>query len=846
MKVLVIGGGLSGVEASLDHAKSGDEIYLVERSPSIGGILSKNEDDILRPKLEELRNSPNTKIITNAAIEDINKDENFDVILRKSAIRIDEEKCDDCGECWKVCPVKAIDRLNEGLSNRNAVYVPYPDAHYLIEKETPFCQATCPVSLDIRGYIGLIADGRFKEAYKLIKEKNPLPGVCGRVCTHPCEDMCKRGIIDEPLAIASLKRFVSDYVYKMEESEKESISPMNGKKIAIIGSGPGGLAAAHDLRMFGYDVTIFEALPKAGGMLVVGIPDYRLPRDILEREIKSIEDIGVEIKTNEKINKDEFENLKQNYDAIFIAVGAHLSRRLGVPGEDLNGVIHGVSFLRDLNLGNEVKIGDRVAVIGGGNVAMDAARSALRLGSKEVFIVYRRSRREMPASEEEIEALEEEGIKIHFLATPIKVIGDGSDAVEHMECIRMELGAPDESGRRRPVPIEGSEFIMDLDTIIPAIGQSSDLSFLEDSDVETPKGRWISADENCITSQSGIFAGGDAVTGPATVIEAIAAGKRAALSIDEYLSGERRPDFKIDENEIDLNEYGDLEKAKLSKHYFPLKEIEKKERVSMPMLPVEERIKDFSEVELGFTEEQALEEAKRCLSCRKCIGCGICAEVCEKNAIEYDQKDEMMALNVSKIILAPEPEEITPKTEDGHEYVNIANMVTSIEFERILSKNGPYGGIIMRPYDGEIPKEIAFMMQDDSSISSIYVIKEAINVNENGLKARVFFKSIKDEYKRYYEDAKEKGVEFIKADLLGIKEDEDKNLVLRYTINGEEKEERFGMVVLSPGFDLPRHEKRIGDLIGVKLEEYDLHIPGEGEYTVSETKVPGVFVAGWK
>jgi NADPH-dependent glutamate synthase beta subunit-like oxidoreductase len=820
----------------------------VERSPSIGGILSKNEDDILRPKLEELRNNPSINIIANIAIEDINKDENFDVILRKSAIRIDEEKCDDCGECWKVCPVKAIDRLNEGLSNRNAVYISYPDAHYLIEKETPFCQATCPVSLDIRGYVGLIADGRFKEAYELIKEKNPLPGVCGRVCTHPCEDMCKRGIIDEPLAIASLKRFVSDYVYKMEESEKESISPMKGKKIAIIGSGPGGLTAAHDLRKYGYDVAIFEALPRPGGMLAVGIPDYRLPRDLLEREIKLIEDIGVEIKTNEKIDKDKFEDLKKKYDAIFIAVGAHLSRRLGVPGEDLNGVIHGVSFLRDLNLGNEVKIGDRVAVIGGGNVAMDAARSALRLGSGEVFIVYRRSRREMPASEEEIEALEEEGIKIYFLATPIKVIGDGS--VEHMECIRMELGAPDESGRRRPVPIEGSEFIMDLDTIIPAIGQSSDLSFLEDSDVEMPKGRWITADENCITSQSGIFAGGDAVTGPATVIEAIAAGKRAALSIDEYLSGERRPDFKIDENEIDLNEYGDLEKAKLSKHYFSLKEIERKERMSMPMLPVEERIKDFSEVELGFTEDAAVEEAKRCLSCRKCIGCGICAEVCEKNAIEYDQKDEMMGLNVSKIILAPELEEIAPKTEDGYEYVNIANMVTSIEFERILSKNGSYGGIIMRPYDGEIPKEIAFIIgrfpEGKSDSSSIYLIKEAISVNEDGLKSRVFFKSIGEEYKKYYEDARERGVEFIKADVLGITEDENKNLILRYAINEEEKVEKFEMVVLSPGFSLPRHEKRIGDLIGVKLEEYDLHIPGEGEYTLSETKVPGVFVAGWK
>ena len=773
--LLVIGGGTAGIDASIDNATNGNVVYLVERSPYLGGTESK---------IKELSENQNIKIITNATIKNISKNNgNYDVTLNKKAIRVDADLCDNCDECFKVCPVKAIDRYNMGLINKNAIYSPYPGYPYLIEKETPFCQATCPVSLDIRGYIGLIADGKFKEAYELIKEKNPLPSICGRVCTHPCEDMCKRGIIDEPLKIATLKRYVSDWVYDNKIEITEPKIRKNGKKVAIIGSGPAGLSCANDLALYGYDVTIFEKFPIAGGMLAVGIPEYRLPKDILKREVDSILNLGCELKTNTKIDKDSFEKIKDEYDAVFVAVGAHISRKLGIPGEDLDGFIHGVDFLRKLNLKEEVKIGDKVAVIGGGNVAMDAARSSLRLGCKEVFIVYRRSRAEMPASIEEIEALEEEGINTHYLAAPLKAIGkDGK--LTGIECIKMELGEPDESGRRRPVPIEGSEFIIECDTVIPAIGQSSDLKLLEDSGVETPKNKWIEADINCKTSKEGVFSGGDAVTGPATVIEAIAAGKTAAISIDEYLLGNKRPDFKLDENEIDLKEYGETEKTKLSKYYFPTKDLETEERIKMPELSVEDRINNFDEVETGFTKEMAILEAKRCLSCRKCIGCGICGEVCPKDAIDYDQKEETLKINVSEMILAPITEEVIPQEVYGN-----MNAITSTEFKVMLDHNGLYSGKVMRPNDGEIPEKIAFISEpsiSDEILKGTEIGCDIVNISSGDV------------------------IEI-------IEDDKTRDLTVKYTADRKEKKEEFGVVVISSVFKMPGYAKKLSEEFGLDL-----------------------------
>lgn len=547
-KVLVIGGSLSGIQSALDMAEEGKIVYLVESAPGLSGEklfpvdFFNQKSPFVSSKWEQARKHPNIHIISNGVIEDARKENgSFNIKIKKAALRVLEDKCNDCKECIKVCPVNLRDDYANGLCLRTAVdYFNIETKAYGIIKERPICEETCPVHLDVRGYVGFIADGKYKEALNLIREKLPFPATIGRICPHPCEEKCNRAGKDSALCIRDLKRFVADSEIKAGYDEVLKKIKLNGKKVAIIGAGPAGLACAHDLAVLGYEVVIFEELPVAGGMLAVGIPKYRLPRNILNKEIEIVTKLGAVIKTGVRIGKDlSLDDLfKRGFEAVFIAVGAHKGQKLRIPGEESTGVVPGVNYLRELNLGKEVQLGKRVAVIGGGNVAMDSARSSLRFGAKEVFILYRRSREEMPASGEEIDAALHEGIKIEYLVAPQEVLTDNGK-VTGLRCIRMRLGEPDASGRRRPVTIDGSEFEIELDMIIPAIGQTSDLSFLpKDDAVGTTKWGTIVADSRHLTTnKQGIFAGGDCVTGPNIAIEAIAAGKKAALSIDYYLKG---------------------------------------------------------------------------------------------------------------------------------------------------------------------------------------------------------------------------------------------------------------------------------------------------------------------
>ncbi len=489
-----------------------------------------------------------------------------------------------------------------------------------IDREVPGCILACPAGCDVQGYIKLIEEGRYEEAYLLIREKVPFPASIGRICHHPCEDICKRGFFDDPIAIAALKRFVGDCGKEKDREQREALKKREAKakKVAVIGAGPAGLTAAYRLASRGYAVRVFDKLPVEGGMLFVGIPSYRLPKEVLKREIDAIKGIGIEIETGVEIDKEKFGQIRSEYDAIFIAVGAHESRKLGVEGEDLDGVMHGVDFLRDFNLSQEraVKIGKKVAVVGGGNVAIDVARCAIRLGS-DVTVIYRRSREEMPAREDEIKEAEEEGVKFMFLANPTRVLG--ASRVEKIELIKMKLGAPDESGRRRPVPIKGSEFLIDVDTVIPAVGQASDLGFLEGSGVETIKGRVIKADEFCITTEDGIFAGGDCVRSAAFAVDAIADGNEAAESIDRYLRGadlrEGRFSLKIPVVSPEGAEYIKEELEEEEARGL----ISKSRRMELARIGVEARLKSFEEINIGFSATAAIEEAKRCLKCRSCL-----------------------------------------------------------------------------------------------------------------------------------------------------------------------------------------------------------------------------------
>ncbi len=537
-KVLVIGTDAAGMQSALELADTGNEVYLVDHAAGIGGerLGEAHDEGFSSERWQQVKAHKNIRLMGTVAFDDIKKDNgSFKVRLRKTAARVIEEKCDDCGECIKVCPIHLWDDCSSGLALRTAVDVINSETKaYNLIKERPICEETCPVHLDVRGYVGLIADGRFKEAFDLIRQRIIFPATLGRVCPHPCEEQCNRAVKDKPLCIRDLKRFAA------ESGEEESIPKIqpNGKKVAIIGAGPAGLSCAYDLALAGYGVTIFEALPVAGGMLAVGIPKYRLPRDILNREIKYVQDLGVEIKTGVRIGTDmAFEDLfTQGFQAVFIAVGSHKDSKMRVTNEEAEGVIAGIEFLRDAALGNPVNMGKRVAIVGGGNVAMDAARTSLRLGAEEVTIIYRRTRAEMPAIPEEIEASLHEGIKIEYLVAPVEVVLENGKA-RAIKCNRMALGEPDASGRRRPVPIEGSEFELAIDTIIPAIGQATDTSFLpEDKSVAaTSWGTVIADPKTCATSREGVFSGGDCVTGPWIAVGAVAAGKDGAAAIHNYL-----------------------------------------------------------------------------------------------------------------------------------------------------------------------------------------------------------------------------------------------------------------------------------------------------------------------
>ena len=544
---LVVGGGVSGIKAALKQAEAGNKVYLLESAPGLSGetITSENSGDPAQPftrlDCKQLKEHPNIEVITNADVKRVKQEDGkYRVKIVKRPLRVLEEKCNDCKDCIRVCPINMWDDYSRCHSFRTAIdYFNTDVFSYNIVKETPVCQRTCPVNLDVRGYVGLIAEGRYAESLDLIRERLPFPGIIGRICPHPCEDECNRGEKDKPLCIRDLKRFVADHELQssLPQAPKKE-ARQRQEKVAIIGAGPAGLACAHDLALAGYQVVVYESLPRAGGMLAVGIPDYRLPRTILEQEIDVVRNLGVEIQYNAALGK-EFtldDLVNQGFKATFIAVGAHLPMGMRTPGEGTPGVEPGVDMLRNLNLGEKVSVGRAVGVIGGGNVAIDAARCSLRCGADKVTIFYRRSRAEMPASEEEIEAALAENITIDYLTAPEEVLSQNGK-VSGLRLIRMKLGEPDASGRRRPEPVEGSQFEVALDTIIPAIGQRSDLSFVSEGDgIETTSWGTIVVDPDTLaTGKPGVFAGGDCVDGPGIAIQAVASGKQGAESIRNFL-----------------------------------------------------------------------------------------------------------------------------------------------------------------------------------------------------------------------------------------------------------------------------------------------------------------------
>jgi heterodisulfide reductase subunit A-like polyferredoxin len=862
--VMVVGGGIAGIQASLDLAESGYYVYLVESSPAIGGVMAQLDKTfptndcsmcILSPKLVEAGRHLNIMPLTYSEVVDVKGEPgNFEITVRKKPRYIDPTKCTGCGDCPQVCPVNIKSQFDEALVDRKAIYRPYAQAFpniFTIEKgDRAPCGLTCPARINVQGYVALIEVGKYKEALSLIWENLPLPGVLGRICPHPCEKECNRKDLDEPIAICELKRFVADQVKTEPPIQKEEAKE---EKVAIVGSGPAGLTASAYLALKGYPVTIFEALPVMGGMLYTGIPSYRLPRDILSEEIKTIQSLGVEIKTDSPIGSNlTIDDLfQQGYRAVFLGIGAHQDQKLNSPGEENPNVIPGVVFLRKANLGQKLEVGKRVAVIGGGNVAIDAARTAIRLGTREATILYRRSRNEMPAYEEDVREAEEEGTKIQFLTAPTEIVlKEGK--VSSLRCIRMELGDPDSSGRRRPIPIQGSDFFAEVDMIIPAIGQTPDLSFLKGMAIETTPQGTIKVDPTTLqTSKEGVFAGGDGVTGPWIAIEAVAAGKEAAISIDRYLRGK---------NLYEGRKKPDIQKARFEEIYA---DQPKASRQQMETIPIEERRRTFSEVKKGFTEEQAKREALRCLNCGLCSECLQCVALCKAGAINHQMKEEITNFRVGSIILSPGFDEYDANRLAAYGYGRLANVITSIQFERILSASGPFQGNLLRPSDRKAPKRVAWIQcagsrdmtgnggnEYCSSVCCMYAIKEAVIAKEHHheVEPTIFYMDIRahgKDFDAYYERAKkEYGVRFIRSMISRVAErPKTKNLIITYVDSeGKLKEEEFDLVVLSVGLTPSQGAKELAQKLCLKLDSYGFC--KTEEFSPLQTSQPGIYVCG--
>ncbi len=608
-QVLVVGGGIGGITAGLELASCGVKVTMLEQGPSIGGRMIQLDKTFptldcstctLSPKMVEVALQRNIELLSWARPAAVRREgRGFTVTIRKKARFVDIKKCTACGTCFDGCPVVMKSEFNMGTGTRKAIYIPFPQAipnKASIDKRNDrpckaACVDACPVHTNVLGYLKHISEGRLRDAYLLIRETNPFPSVCGRVCYAPCERACNRGQLDEPLAIRDLKRFAVDS-FDLASLEAPQIQKTE-KKAAVIGAGPAGLACAHDLALAGHDVTVFEASAEPGGMLRYAIPEYRLPRREVEKEIGYIRSLGVEIRCGVEVGKEmTLPALTRDFDAVFLGTGAPVGMPLGIAGEELPGVTDGIKFLRRASDGEAVALGPAVVVVGGGNTAVDCARTARRLGSEHVTVIYRRTRDEMPAGHEEVEALLQEGIELQFLAAPVR-FHEKDGRLSEIECVRMELAEPDGSGRRRPVPMEASEFRLPASTVITALGQGVETSFVQGLGLSMGKNRTISIDPATgATSMESIFAGGDVVTGAAYVIDAIAAGKKAARSMNRYLRGEPLVEEATEKTPERLSE---AEAAELAG------QVARQERIVMSEETPEARAADFREVGLGYT-----------------------------------------------------------------------------------------------------------------------------------------------------------------------------------------------------------------------------------------------------
>ena len=864
--VLVVGSGIGGMESALKLGDMGYRVLVIEKDASVGGkmiLLSKVfptldcASCISTPKMAATIHHENIAAWTYSEVESIEPavDGGFRARVRRKARFVDEVACTGCQQCETACTVAVPDQFNADMIPRRAAYIAFPQAvpkKAVIDRagSSP-CSFACPAGIQAHGYVSLIRSGQYEKAFQLVLEATPLAGTLGRACYAPCESGCTRAELEGNLPIRRLKRFVDDWHHEHADGPGVTVTPANGKRIAIAGSGPAGLTAAWQLARGGYAVKIFEAAPEPGGFLRLAIPAYRLPAEVVADDIRHVTDIGVEIATSSPV-EDLGALRRGGFDAVLVATGTPRSTSLDIPGQERAGVVGGVELLRDVRLGRPADLeGKRVVIIGGGNVAMDAARTARRLGAASVRVAYRRGRDEMPAHRTEIEEADREGVEMAFLSAPVELVSDDAGVVTGLRCQRMALGSPDASGRRRPEPIALSEHVIPCDVVVAAVGMTADTRSFA-GHLPTNGNGTIKADrETLLAGADGIFAAGDVVTGPTDITRAVGEGRRAAFMIDRWLTGGTMSGF--DDRLPVVDKAGVLARQR---SWTP-RPAEEAHGASDPAP------RDFAEIEPAMTETEALEGAARCMDCAVCCECEECVKACPvPGCIDLRARDSVLEVDVRSVVLATGFDLFPADLKPEYGYGAFRNVITGMQMDRLLAPTRPFN-TILRPGDGKVPERIAYIMCTGSRdetvgnpLCSRFCCMYSVKQNQLLMGAlpladvTVHYMDIRAAGKRYDEffaQAQAMGATYLKGRVARVTEKPDGNLVLHYEDiehGGALAEAEYDMVVLAVGIQPNSTARALFPEGALWLDTWRYIAEVDEDVSPGRTSIPGVYVAG--
>jgi heterodisulfide reductase subunit A len=866
--VLVVGSGIGGMESALKLGDMGYRVLVVEKEPSIGGrmvLLSKVfptldcASCIATPKMAATAHHRNVTVMTDAEVGNITRAGSglFRAEVHHKPRYVDLARCTGCHQCEEACTVAVPDEWNGGMVSRRAAYIAYPQAipqKALIERPgTSPCTDACPAGIKAHGYVSLVRSGLYEEAFQLILEATPLVGTLGAACYAPCESACTRGELEGSVAIRRLKRFVAERHYAHADGPAVTAAPPNGKRVAIVGSGPAGLTAAWNLARAGYGVRIFEAANEPGGFLRQVIPAYRLPAEVLDHDIANLTDMGVTIDTAMPIH-DLAALYDDGYDALLVATGTPKSRSLGIIGDKLNGVMTGLDFLCAARTGKAPDLtGKRVVIVGGGNVAMDVARSAIRVGASETMVVYRRGRDDMPAHRNEVDDALLEGARFEFHVAPTEVAGDDHGQLVSLRCQRMAGGEMDESGRRTPEPVAGSDFEIACDLVISAVGLGPAADEFGAVLAARPGGAAAVDQHTLQGSADWLFAAGDVVTGASDIAHAVGQGRRAAYVIDRWLQGLELGSFAPLDDQLAV-----VDKAEVLARQPAY--ARRESQLAPTGLAVAPR--DFARLEPSITEEEARTAAGRCLDCGVCSECGQCLSACPAKAIDLSAHGEASSLEVGAVVVAMGYRLFPADAKPQYGYGRFPNVITGMQMERLLSPTRPYPSVL-RPSDGKIPRRIAYVMctgSRDQSVGNPLCSKFCCmySIKQNQLIMGVLrfaevtvhyvdIRAVGKGYDEFFEQAKGMGVTFSKGRVASIRQTADGNLVLRYEDidhGGVINEAEYDLVVLAVGVQPNRDVDRLFADDGLARDAFHYIDEVDEDFSPAATSLPGVFVAG--